>query len=51
MTLTDPVCGMTFTREEAGSLGAEEVVHAGGSFFFCCPTCKKEFLADPAKFV
>ncbi len=47
---TDPVCGMEFTVEEAESLGAETLEHGGNTFYFCCPTCKAEFVASPGKF-
>jgi xanthine dehydrogenase accessory factor len=43
----DPVCGMTV--EVAG---ARHVVEFGGrAYYFCCPGCRREFEAEPEKYV
>jgi xanthine dehydrogenase accessory factor len=43
----DPVCGMTV--EVAG---ARHVAGYGGQdYYFCCPACKREFEAEPEKYV
>jgi xanthine dehydrogenase accessory factor len=43
----DPVCGMTV--EVAG---ARHVAGYGGrDYYFCCPPCKREFEAEPEKYV
>ena len=47
----DVVCKMTFPEESAEELGAEKAVHQGKTYWFCSPTCKHEFEADPARFV
>lgn len=49
--VTDPVCGMQFPEEGAEELGALHVQHQGKRVWFCCPTCKAEFEADPARYV
>lgn len=48
--VTDPVCGMSFPEEGAEELGALQVEHEGKMRWFCCPTCKAEFLADPRRY-
>lgn len=45
--VTDPVCQMSFPEEEAEELGAEKATHAGHTYWFCCRTCKDEFLNAP----
>jgi putative ABC transport system ATP-binding protein len=42
---TDPVCGMSVERE-----GAPHYRHDGSTWFFCAPTCRDEFAADPARY-
>jgi xanthine dehydrogenase accessory factor len=44
---TDPVCGMTV--EVAGARHIVE--HGGRDYYFCCPGCKREFEAEPGKYV
>ena len=39
----DPICGMTVPIVE-GAITAE---HAGNTYYFCAPGCRKAFLADP----
>lgn len=51
MEVTDVVCGMTFPEEGAEDLGAEKHVHEGRTYWFCCPTCKQEFVNAPASFL
>jgi len=48
-TAIDPVCGMTVDRslaEEAG-LAAN---HGGRRYYFCNPSCRSDFLRQPARF-
>src|SRR6266436_2020434 len=45
MTVTDPVCGM----QVDSSAAAARVTHEGREFFFCTPTCRNKFAADPTK--
>jgi xanthine dehydrogenase accessory factor len=40
----DPICGMTVPIVD-GAITAE---HAGDTYYFCAPGCRKAFLADPA---
>jgi xanthine dehydrogenase accessory factor len=44
---TDPVCGMTI--EVAGARHTAR--HGGRDYYFCCPGCKREFEAEPEKYV
>jgi Cu+-exporting ATPase len=46
-TSTDPVCGMTVTRESA----AATIVHDGTEYLFCSEHCADNFRADPERFV
>ena len=46
MKVTDPVCGM----QVAPSAAAAHVTHEGREFFFCSPSCRDKFVADPAKY-
>jgi YHS domain-containing protein len=47
--------GVPFVRSEApkcivtGGTGSIEVAYGGKSYYVCCNSCKKEFLAEPAK--
>ncbi len=43
---TDPVCGITIEASAA----AGSVTHQGATYYFCSPTCKERFEADPAKY-
>ncbi len=47
-TVIDPVCGMDVTPGEAEGGSAE---HAGTTYWFCNPSCRERFVADPAKFL
>lgn len=49
--VTDPVCGMTFPEEGAEELGALHAEHEGKRVWFCSPTCEREFLADPSRYL
>jgi YHS domain-containing protein len=42
-TLTDPVCGATFTKDQAA--GRSE--HRGATYYFCSQSCKMEFDDNP----
>lgn len=46
-TAIDPVCGMTV--EIATARYTAE--HAGRTYYFCAPGCKRSFQKDPAKYV
>jgi len=43
---TDPVCGMSVTREKA----AGTIEHEGREYFFCSNKCLEKFRADPEKY-
>jgi P-type Cu+ transporter len=43
----DPVCGMDVREDEAAATS----VHAGTTYYFCAPGCKKEFDRDPLKYI
>ncbi len=43
----DLVCGMSV--EIAGA--RHTMVHAGSTYYFCCPACKKQFEREPEKFL
>jgi YHS domain-containing protein len=45
--LTDPVCGMTVTRETA----AGSYAYQGKTYYFCSTSCKDSFAKDPQKYV
>ncbi len=45
--VTDPVCGMQFRVEKAVS----QVEFAGKTYHFCTEACRKQFEADPYKYV
>src|SRR5262245_35497433 len=47
-TVTDPVCGMQITPAEAEGGSTE---HAGTTFWFCNPSCRERFVADPARYL
>lgn len=44
---TDPVCGMELSQKSA----VEETTYQGKTYYFCAPTCRKTFEADPKKYV
>ena len=44
--VTDPVCGMRIAPDAAA--GTAE--HHGHRYFFCSDSCRKRFLADPARY-
>ncbi|HEX7733945.1 MAG TPA: XdhC family protein [Ktedonobacteraceae bacterium] len=46
-TAIDPVCGMSV--EIAGARHTSE--HAGQIFYFCCPSCKRQFEKEPRHFL
>jgi xanthine dehydrogenase accessory factor len=43
----DPVCGMSVTI--AGARYTHE--HAGLTYYFCCPACRKSFARDPEQYL
>lgn len=43
----DPVCGMEVDPKEAA--GKSE--HAGTTYYFCSEACKRDFDADPQKYL
>jgi Cu+-exporting ATPase len=43
----DPVCGMTVDPERA----AASYVHAGETYYFCCPHCLEKFRMDPENYL
>ena len=45
---TDPVCGMDAIPGEAAGGRAE---HAGTTYWFCNPSCRERFIADPARYL
>jgi len=47
MTHLDPVCGMTIEEEEA----AGSHTYDGVTYFFCHPSCRERFIADPRVFL
>ena len=47
-TATDPVCGMSVTPGHARGGSA---THAGREHWFCNPTCRDRFLADPERYL
>jgi P-type Cu+ transporter len=46
LTEIDPICGMKVLPQNA----AASVMHAGRTWYFCCPGCRTKFLADPGKY-
>ncbi len=46
MKVIDPVCGMQVDPSTA----AAHVTHEDREFFFCSPSCRDKFAADPAKY-
>ena len=47
-TVVDPVCGMHVDPTEAAGGRAE---HAGGTYWFCSPRCREQFVADPERYL
>lgn len=47
VTAIDPVCGMRVSPAKAA--GVSE--HAGTTYYFCSPGCKRRFDADPSKYL
>jgi len=47
MNVTDPVCGMSFAKEEAVATAEYE----GDTFYFCSEECREEFETEPEDFV
>ncbi len=45
--VTDPVCKMTI--DETKAAGKSE--YKGTTYYFCAVSCKKQFDADPQKYV
>jgi Cu+-exporting ATPase len=43
----DPVCGMEVSPDKAAGSSQYE----GQTYYFCSPSCKKQFDADPQQFV
>ena len=46
--VTDPVCGMDVTPGDAAGGSA---AHAGTTYWFCNPSCRERFIADPARYL
>ncbi len=46
-TAIDLVCGMSV--EIAGARNTS--IHAGTTYYFCCPSCKREFQREPERFL
>lgn len=46
-TVTDPVCGMSIDTQSAAATSK----YAGDDFYFCSVECKREFDANPSKYV
>ena len=46
--VTDPVCGMDVTPGDAAGGRAE---HAGTTYWFCNPSCRERFIANPARYL
>lgn len=44
---TDPVCGMTVSVDPAN----HPFEHAGTTYYFCCPGCRRAFEKDPAAYL
>ncbi len=46
-TMKDPVCGMDVTADNA----AGQSEYQGETYYFCCQSCKRDFDADPERYV
>ena len=47
MKVTDPVCGMQLLPEKA----AAKVDYQGQTYYFCAEACRKQFEAEPERYV
>ncbi|MFO7245576.1 MAG: YHS domain-containing protein [Thermaerobacter sp.] len=47
----DPVCGMEIDEALAEDLGAERLEYRGRVYWFCCPHCRRQFEADPERYL
>src|SRR5713101_361291 len=43
----DPVCGMNVDPASA----AASFTHEGQTYYFCCPSCRQKFEADPRRYL
>jgi len=43
--IRDPVCGVVVKAARDGLAAS----HQGRKYYFCCPVCRRTFLANPAK--
>ena len=48
--VTDPVCGMEVDQKRATAAGRKSD-YKGTTYYFCADECKRQFDAEPAKFV
>ena len=46
-TSIDPVCGMRVDPAKARA----SYLHEGQTYYFCCPSCKQRFEADPGRYL
>ncbi len=49
ISVGNKVCPVT--GEKVAELGKDTVEYEGKVYNMCCPMCKEQFLADPAKFI
>ena len=47
MIRIDPVCKKKLRRKEEHAI----LKYGGGTFYFCCRTCKEEFQRSPMKYI
>ncbi len=47
VVVKDLVCGMVFVKEDA----AGKTVYKNEEYYFCAPSCKKSFEAEPEKYL
>lgn len=47
MKVTDPVCGMKFLPEKAKT----KLEYRGQTYFFCAEVCRKQFEAEPERYL
>src|SRR5947209_10613510 len=45
--VTDPVCGMTVDPATARA----STSYNGRTYYFCCPSCRQRFEADPQRYL
>jgi Cu+-exporting ATPase len=45
--VTDPVCGMTISTDDA--VGSAE--HGGRTYYFCSQYCHQQFVRNPEKYI